>query len=103
MAGARTALTLSGAPETLRNLLDRSRFPDGKNGPTKEVPNAAEPGCLQIIDVPSGSLGHTLPRPAASDSRNDPGKLACDVTGEINSPARWEATYRRRCAAPRSN
>lgn len=44
---------------------------------------------------------HSLPRPAASDSRNNPGKLARDVTRERNSPARGETTHRGRCAAPR--
>lgn len=50
------------SPSLLRNS------PRRKTNPTKEVPNAAEASCVRMIGVPSGRLGHSLPRPAASDS-----------------------------------
>lgn len=35
-------------------------FPRRTTTPTKQIPTAAEPSCLQMIDVPSASLGHTV-------------------------------------------
>lgn len=81
-----------------RSLAD----PRQRTNPTKEVPNAAEPSCVQTIGCPVRQAG---PQSSPPSSLRLPatilGKLARDVTSGINRAARGETTDRGRCAAPR--